>query len=232
MLSKLIKVNLSEKVADILRDSIISGKLKPGERLNEKKISLEIGVSRLPIREALRLLQNESLVESIPNKGVFVATLSPNDIQDLFTIRAIIEGLAIKLAIANIKDDEISKLQAIYNQILVAASEDDEASLIRLDFEFHSMIAKFSGSRYLYRIFNYIKGLVLMYLMYDTEVLKENNRLVDSQQEHLIILDAIKKRDLNLAVQSLNNHIEQSGLSIMNYLLRVDKNSSSKTFPL
>jgi len=229
MLDKLKKVTLSEQAADIIRDSVISGKFKPGQRLNEKKIASEMGISRLPVREALRLLQQESLVDSIPNKGVFVATLTFKDIQEIFTLRAVIEGLAIKLAVNYIKDEEIEELQDVCSEMVQAASESDDIQLIRLDLEFHGLIAKFSRHTYVYRMFNYIKGLVLMYLLYDTEVLKADNRLVDSQKEHQIIIDALKNRDLNLAVKSISSHIEQSGLKIMHYLHKQDIKSSDDT---
>jgi DNA-binding GntR family transcriptional regulator len=225
MLDKLKKVTLTEQAADIIRDSIISGKFKPGQRLNEIKIATEMGVSRLPVREALRLLQQESLVDSIPNKGVFVATLSFHDIQEIFTLRAVIEGLAIKLAVNYITDEEIDELQDVYAEMVQAASVSDDIQLIRLDLEFHRLIAKFSRHSYVYRIFNYIRGLVLMYLLYDTEVLKADNRLVDSQKEHQIIINALRNRDLDLAVKSLSSHIEQSGLNIMHYLHKQDMTS-------
>lgn len=220
MLNKLKKVNLSEQAADIIRSSIISGRIKPGERLNEMKIASEMGVSRLPVREALRLLQNESLVESIPNKGVFVATLSPRDIQEIFTLRAVIEEFAIKLAVDNIEEKELKELQGIYEEMVQAASESDNIRLIQLDLEFHRLIAESSRHSYVYRIFNYIRGLILMYLLYDTEALKANRRLVASQEEHRVILGALEARDLDLAARSINDHIQQSGVNIMNHLLK------------
>ncbi len=228
MLGKLKKMNLSEQAAEIIRASIISGRIKPGERLNEMKIASEMGVSRLPVREALRLLQNESLVESIPNKGVFVATLSPRDIQEIFTLRAVIEEFAIKLAVENIEEEELEALRKIYAEMVSAASESDDIRLIQLDLEFHRLIAKSSRHSYVYRVFNYIRGLILMYLLYDTEALKANRRLVTSQKEHRIILGALEARDLDLAVRSINDHIQQSGINIMNHLLEQTPGSSGR----
>jgi len=228
MLGKLKKMNLSEQAAEIIRASIISGRIKPGERLNEMKIASEMGVSRLPVREALRLLQNESLVESIPNKGVFVTMLSPQDIQEIFTLRAVIEEFAIKLAVNNIGEEELDTLRNTYGEMVNAASERDDIRLIQLDLEFHRLIAKSSRHSYVYRVFNYIRGLILMYLLYDTEALKADDRLVASQKEHQIILGALETRDLDLAVRSINDHIQRSGINIMNHLRKQNPGSGSR----
>lgn len=131
MAGKLSKVNLNnykplrEVIFDTLREAIIAGELKPGERLMEVKLAEKMGVSRTPVREAIRKLELEGLVEMLPRKGAHVAELSVKDIMDVLEVRATLDGLATALAAERITDEEIKKLEHVHSQFLNYANKDN-----------------------------------------------------------------------------------------------------------
>ena len=136
---------LRQEVVDIIRDAIWHGMLKPGERLNEQRLSRELGVSRPPLREAIRVLEQEGLVESQPRRGTFVCTLAGDDIMEIYTLRCALEGLAAETVAA--RGDE-QALGALERQIELEEEPGLElASLITRDLEFHRLLVYSSGNR-------------------------------------------------------------------------------------
>src|SRR5690606_12292208 len=116
---------LRELVFEVLREAIITGKLRPGERLMEVQLAEELGVSRTPVREAIRKLELEGLVLMIPRRGAYVAEISMKDIADVFEIRAALEGLAAQLAAERCTPEEIENLERSLVQINVSAERGD-----------------------------------------------------------------------------------------------------------
>lgn len=209
---------LAEQVATIIRDTIINGGFKPGERLVGETIAKKIGVSRAPVREAICLLEREGVVEYIPNKGAFVRSITAKDIVEIYTLRSVLEGLAVKLTVERITAEEISKLTEICEVMHKAAEEGNESELIHLDLRFHRLIIHYSQHSYLERIFSEMSNLLLMYLMVDTEAIKAGPGLMQQYIEHNKILEAIKARESEKAEKWIKRHVEASGKSILSYM--------------
>ena len=146
MAGKLMKVNLNdykplrEVIFDTLRQAIITGELKPGERLMEVQLAEKMGVSRTPVREAIRKLELEGLVEMLPRKGAHVANLSIKDMMDLLEVRACIDGLATEFAASRITPDEIKELKHVQEQFSTYVEKENLQGTIKKDVEFHDII--------------------------------------------------------------------------------------------
>lgn len=217
-LKKPTKISLGGQVAEIIRKSILTGSLKPGQRLYEDAIASEMGVSRAPVREALRFLEREGVVTYLPNKGVYVRTVSAKDISEIFTLRSVMEGLAAKLTTGEITEEEQAQLEKICEELEQAASNEDEDALIQLDLKFHKLLVKFSRHSFLQEVFSTMINLVTMYLRVDAEVLKLKQGLMYSAVEHRDILAAIKNGEGEKAEELMRKHINESGRMILEYL--------------
>jgi len=152
---------LRAEVTDMLRDAIVSGRLKPGDRLKENVIAQQMSVSRSPIREALRQLEQEGLVVSIPNQGCFVKRFSEEDIRDIFTLRATLESLACELILmrnGRLGTEDFDHLELLLQQQLAAIDEREYDRLTALDMEFHEFFCQQSGSERLLKMWRMLRS--------------------------------------------------------------------------
>ncbi len=138
--------SLRQRIFRQIQNDILNGIYEPGENLIETKLSEELGVSRTPVREALRQLELEGLVQSIPNKGVTVKGVSSDDIQDIYTIRMLIEGLASRWAAEKITAEELEELKEAVDLEEFYTMKSDYRQLLKLDTRFHDIIYKASKS--------------------------------------------------------------------------------------
>lgn len=144
--------SLREKVFAQIEEDIISGKYAEGQKLTESMLSKELEVSRTPVREAIRQLELEGLVEAIPNKAIIVTGVTTQDIEDIYEIRISIEGLAARRAAKNITEEDLEKLREIKDLQEFYTERKDMKNLVKIDGEFHETIFKASGSRTLENI--------------------------------------------------------------------------------
>ncbi len=141
-----LKVNLNEYlplrdiVFNTLREAILKGDFAPGERLMEKQLAERMGVSRTPIREAIRKLELEGLVIMVPRKGAEVASITNKDIIDVLEVRATLEALAVRLACKKMSDEELNELVEVNEEFRIAAAKKDVEMIINKDVEFHDII--------------------------------------------------------------------------------------------
>ena len=160
LMNNLNKLNLDEYkplrdvVFENLREAIVEGGLKPGQRLMEVQLAEQLGVSRTPVREAIRKLELEGLVVMIPRKGAYVANMSLKDVIDVLEIRASLEGLAASLAAERITDEDIKKLENIVEEFKNSINELDVEALLRKDVEFHECICKATNNKKLHQLMN------------------------------------------------------------------------------
>ncbi|MGO0802558.1 GntR family transcriptional regulator, partial [Clostridioides difficile] len=145
---------LRDVVFENLREAILEGKLKPGQRLMEVQLAEQLGVSRTPVREAIRKLELEGLVVMLPRKGAYVANMSLKDIMDVLEVRASLEGLAAYLAAERISDEDIKKLKDISEEFKKSTLESDVDALLKLDVEFHECIFKATNNKKLIQLIN------------------------------------------------------------------------------
>lgn len=196
--------SLGSRVFHMIRENILSGKYERDEELKEKTIGEELGVSRTPVREALRQLELEGLVTIIPNKGAYVVGISQKDIKDIYEIRSRLEGLCAKWAAENITKEQLDELEENIFLSDFHATKGNAEQMVELDNKFHEILYTASGSRELRHVlsdFHHYAQRVRKI------TLSDKNRAVDSNNEHRRIVEALKQHDAQLAEKLANQHI-------------------------
>ena len=198
---------LRDVVFENLREAIVEGKLSPGKRLMEIQLAEQLGVSRTPVREAIRKLELEGLVVMIPRKGAYVSNMSLKDVVEVLEIRASLEGLAAYLAAERISDEDLIKLEKIADDFSQGKDEYDLETLLKKDVEFHECIFKATNNKKLHQLINSLWEQVYRFrFMYISDY--ESTKNID--KEHKLILQALKSRDSQLAKQYAKEHIEKA----------------------
>jgi len=205
------KYSLRSRVFHRLREDILSGVYSENEELKEATIGQELGVSRTPVREALRQLELEGLVSIVPNKGAYVNGISAKDIRDIYEIRSYLEGLAARWACERITDAEIEEIEEIVYLTEFHAKKKHSEQIVELDNKFHESIYRASGSKILEHelttFHHYVERTRKKFL-------GKEDRAVKSNEEHTAILEAIRQRDGDLAEKLAHEHIIQTILNM------------------
>lgn len=196
---------LGEVVFEYLRNAILAGELKPGERLMEVTIADQLGVSRTPVREAIRKLEKESFVIMIPRKGAYVADLTKKDIMEVLEIRKELEGFAAYLAAERMTLAEKEALGRVVEHFNESLINMDKKSMIESDNEFHSFIFESTKNQ---RLINIIYDLHDQFQRFRLIYFNEFNNYKEIQASHNRIFDAIIKQDALSARQEAENHVE------------------------
>jgi DNA-binding GntR family transcriptional regulator len=222
-MDELFKINdyelLSQKVYRILKARIIKGDLKPGEKLLENKIAEQLGVSRTPVREALRELSVEGFVEISPNQAKIVSTVTFDEIWDLLQIRGVLEGLGANIAAKKINPEKIEKFNKIIDQMKHytannLVSEESILNFTRLDIEFHDLILNICGNKWLIQMHNNLKNHINRFRVRSFSV---PGTFSKSLNEHCKILDAIKKGESEVAEKLSKIHMIKAFENISKY---------------
>lgn len=196
---------LGEVVFEYLRNAILAGELKPGERLMEVTIADQLGVSRTPVREAIRKLEKESFVIMIPRKGAYVADLTKKDIMEVLEIRKELEGFAAALAAERMTIAEKEALGRVVERFNESLVNMDKRSMIESDNEFHSSIFEATKNQ---RLINIIYDLHDQFQRFRLIYFNEFNNFKEIQASHNRIFDAILKQDSVNARLEAENHVE------------------------
>ena len=206
--------NLADEVAAHIRDGILAGRLKPGQRIDQDAIADELGVSRLPVREALISLDREGLVQTIPRKGSYVSRIDRDDIADHYQIFGQVAGLAAARAVARLDEEGLAHLVELHTRMSEAASLPEQQ---RLNHEFHRIINRAAGSQRMASMLQLLsRSLPMPYVDFPPEWLDEANR------QHKDILDAFKRRDTLAAQRAMEQHIHASARHAIEVLERLD----------
>ena len=198
------KYSLRGRVFNKIREDILSGKYSQKEELKENTIGLELGVSRTPVREALRQLELEGLVNIIPNKGAYVNNISEKDMHDIYIIRSYLEGLCAKWACEHITQEQIDELEEVVYLSEFHAKKEHHEQIVELDNKFHQLIYEASNSK----ILDHVLSDFHHYVQRIRKItLASENRVTNSNKEHTAILEAIKQRDGEKAEKLAHEHI-------------------------
>ena len=211
-MSDKLKVNMNEYlplrdvVFNTLRQAIITGEFAPGERLMEIALANRLGVSRTPVREAIRKLELEGLVKIIPNKGAYVTGITPKDVHDIYMIRSMLEGMCARWATEHITPEQIEQLEEIVllSEFHLKKDKDKVVQVSDLDGKFHHVLYEASNSRIMEHTLSDFHKYVKMARMLSVGA---KNRAEKSIEEHKAILEAIKKGDADEAERLANLHI-------------------------
>lgn len=205
---------LGEIVFEYLRNLILEGELKPGERLMEINLAEQLGVSRTPVREAIRKLEKEKFVEMIPRKGAYVAELTTKDAIDVLEIRKLLEGHAAYLAAQNMTSEEIAILKEILDNFDGALNKMDRQGMIDFDNKFHDEIFKSTNNEKLIEI---VQSLHDQFQRFRLNYFNEHDDYFELQRNHKLIYDSIKNREPENAKIHSETHIEQLITSVMKW---------------
>ena len=207
---------LRDEVFNTLREKILKGVYKPGERLMEIHLADQLGVSRTPIREAIRMLELEGLVKMVPRKGAQVAKISKEDLQDVLEVRKALDTLSVKLACERITEDEIKLLNNAEREFEKALASKDVSEIAEADVAFHDVIHAATKNG---RLKSMISNLAERIYRYRFEYIKQQSDGGKTLMlEHREIMRCIESRDVESAVKATEIHIDNQEISISEQL--------------
>lgn len=196
---------LRDVVFNTLRQAILTGELKPGERLMEIHLANKLGVSRTPIREAIRKLELEGLVTMIPRRGAEVAQITGKSLQDVLEVRRSLDALCAELACERISDEEIAELEAACKAFEEATATKDTRTIAAADVALHDIIVKATGNK---RLVQLVNNLAEQMYRYRFEYIKDFTMHGTLIEEHRIIFEAIRSKDKATAAKAAITHID------------------------
>lgn len=206
IISKYVPVR--EQVADILRKMITTGKLIPGEKLNEREISEKLNISTTPVKEALRLLESEGLIYTVARKGSFVSDFSADHIKQVIYARSALEGTAAYFSTAAIDADGIRQLESILRESHECKENRDIDGFCRCNSRFHQFLRSNCKNEYLNRMVDILRAMDKTSL--NMTLKKSENEFELSYQEHTAILEAIRKKDCEKVEKCVVAHIRRT----------------------
>jgi DNA-binding GntR family transcriptional regulator len=201
-------------VAEVLREAILRGILVAGQQLRQDEIARELGVSHIPVREALRQLEAEGLVRLRPYRGFEVSELSPEEVEELYEIRIPLECQALRLAMPHLTDADLRRAEEILDAI---DAEQDPSAWSQLNTEFHAVLYAPSRRQRLLNLIRTLRTNVDRYLRLYISVMRRKQY---SQREHRKILEAVRRRDVAAAVEALEEHLGIACRMLVDHLRR------------
>lgn len=194
---------LRDQVRDELRKQIIHGQLKPGQRLVEQALADEFGVSRIPVREALRMLEAEGIVSVAPRVGAMVSALTRSDLEYLYEVRTALEVQVFRLAAERATPQDIQRLQQLMEQARLAANTGDHADNIKINIEFHEMVTEIVGNPFLSSMLEPLNSRLGL-------LFGQSHEHERQLTEHTGLVEAIADRDGERAAAAALAHIRTS----------------------
>ena len=207
---------LRDVVFHTLREAILKGELKPGERLMELQLASKLGVSRTPIREAIRMLELEGLAVTMPRKGAEVAKMTEKDMEDVLQIRKALDELAVGLACDNMGEGELKDLFVALKNFEESTRSGDVKQIAQADVEFHDAIYHAADNP---KLVNMLNNLREQMYRYRVEYLKNESVYPRLVQEHQEIYEGLKRKDKETVVEIVSHHVENQEIVVKNIIL-------------
>ncbi|MCL5960397.1 MAG: GntR family transcriptional regulator [Chloroflexi bacterium] len=214
------RIRLVDQIADILRQMILGGRLQPGERLVQEKLAEKLNVSRTPLREAYRKLEEEGLLCVTPSGMIEVMKLDLHDALDIYDVREVLDGLAARLAAQRITPDELETLEASLNKMKAMVDNPDIPLWTRANLDFHLTITKASHNQ---RFVQFIPSIRMSAQMLFPVLLCRAERITAALREHTSIFDAIKDGDPDVAERCAKTHILSTKVMIQRELRQMEQ---------
>lgn len=210
---------LRDVVFNTLRQAILTGELKPGERLMEIHLANRLGVSRTPIREAIRKLELEGLVTMIPRRGAEVAQITEKSMNDVLEVRRAVDALCVELACDRITEQELENLKLACDNFALAVKTKDIKKIARADVELHDIIVQATGNKRLIQLVNTLSEQMYRYRFEYIKDFSQHEKLVE---EHRIIYRSIVEKDKETASEAAKLHIDNQKKAIIKQI-RLEK---------
>lgn len=205
--------SVREQVADALREAVVSGELRPGERLGQERLCALYGVSPGPVREALRQLESEGLVEHFPNRGTFVLDVSEEELSRvLIPVRIVLESEAFKRTARNLSDHDVMRLETHIADMEAGAAKADMGLINEADHRFHEYVLAASGLRHTLQLWRSISPRLRVQF---ARLAPRHERLSDIAEEHRALLHALRLGDPASIDDALEEHISQSAQELL-----------------
>jgi len=202
------RASMAGPVVEQLMEAILNGRLTPGARLVENTVGKMMGVSRGPVREAFRRLEQLGLVERLPYRGTFISGLSSADVEELYAVRARLEGLAARLVAERNDPQGLQQLEAIIAAMQQDPGGEDRVRLIALDADFHDALIRLSGHRLLIEVWSVVRVRLRRFLLLKKQRLYRTPQ--EAMQLHAPIVDAIRRADPDKAEEEARRHVDQA----------------------
>jgi len=200
--------NLDQKVYSILKDMIMERQLLPGQKIPQEKLARDLGISRTPLIGALKFLEQDKLVESVPRRGFFVRLFSKEEMVYIFELREVLEGLAARRAAAKVTDAQITELNRFFKDFAKQKNISDVKAYAREDRRFHTFVTNIGAKEFLKSILLTTNIISFSYQVLHTEGLVRTPN--ETIQEHLAVIEAIQARDSEAAENLMRQHFKKS----------------------
>ena len=216
---------LRDVVFNTLRENILTGEMKPGERLMEIHLADKLGVSRTPIREAIRMLELEGLVTMIPRRGAEVAQISPKGLIDVLEVRQALVALAMELACDRITEEGIAALKKACDHFVEMTKTQDVVKIAGADVELHDIIIKAAGNDRLAQMVGNLSQQMYRYRLEHIKDVNQHSRLIEEHEE---IYRCLKNRDKEAGAKAIKTHIYNQEQSVLNQIQQKQAKSNKK----
>ena len=209
----------SAAASEVIREAIIDGRLAPGQRLKEEKLARELGMSRTPVREALLVLQSEGLVESIPRRGATVRSYAVDDLDDMYQLRAVLEGYAARRAARRISPGDVVRLEESCARFDRLRAEDDLRDLVKENLFFHNVVLDAAGSD---RLGPLVRKVIEIPLVYKSFYWYSPEQKLISQHYHRQLARAMRIGDAERAELIMKEHVLEARDFLLKQLRSAD----------
>ena len=210
-------LTLRERIVDFVKEAIIKGRLKPGERVPEPELAEWFGISRTPIREAFRQLEAQGFITFTPRKGAIVSPITDKDVRDFYAIKGLLEGYAAKMACQKLAGEDIKRMEELNEQMAKCAEKNEVKNFFKLDNQFHDVFLKVCGNDKLY---NLIHTIVQQFERFRRTSLSLPGRMQSSVKQHYEIIDAFRKKDMALVEKLVKANAEKGGELLAQEILK------------
>ena len=203
-MTRIAPTALYQEVAERLRQRIFAHELTPGTWIDEQKLAEQYGISRTPLREALKVLASEGLVELKPRRGCYVTEISPQDLDDIFPLMAMLEGRCAAEAVNNASPLDIATLKSIHEQLESAARDGRIDAFFEANQEFHKKIQELAGNRWMLSVIQDLRKVLKLSRLHSLSL---EGRLQQSLDEHRVIMAAFEARESAKAEKLMHDHL-------------------------
>ena len=217
---------LRDVVFTTLRQAIITGEFAPGERLMEVSLAKQLGVSRTPVREAIRKLELEGLVIMVPRKGAQVAHITEKSLRDVLEVRKSLEKLAVELACERMTEEDMKEMNRAEEAFSAAVHEGDALRIAETDEQFHDVIYNSTGNTKLVQLLNNLREQMYRYRL---EHIKDEKSRLSLLEEHQRMMTALRSRDVELAKKAAGEHIVNQENNVPRNLREQEDNGAAGT---
>ncbi len=204
--------NLRDAVVRTIEEALLNGELQPGARIVEADLAQQAGISRGPVREAVRQLVGEGVLVSYPSRGTFVIRWTPQAVEEAYSLCAVLERLAVQRAAEHVTPEEIVQLQATVDEMRRRASLGDVRGLVRLDVRFHEQLYALSGHSLLQRMLSQLRRQLYCLLGMDQGFAIHHDEIA---QEHQVIVDALRAGGATAAGEAIARHVLAAGAEVI-----------------